>query len=34
VRDAAISMRDAGSFRWVREAMPGKELNAILEKYR
>ena len=34
IRDAAISMRDAGSFRWVREAMPGKELNAILEKYR
>ena len=34
VRDAAISMRDAGSFRWVREAMPGKELNAIFEKYR
>jgi 2-methylisocitrate lyase-like PEP mutase family enzyme len=34
VRDAAISMRDTGSFRWVREAMPGKELNAILEKYR
>lgn len=34
LRDAAISMRDAGSFRWVREAMPGKELNAIFEKYR
>ena len=34
IRDAALSMRDAGSFRWVREAMPGKELNAIFEKYR
>jgi 2-methylisocitrate lyase-like PEP mutase family enzyme len=34
VRDAAISMRDAGSFQWIRDAMPGKELNAILEKYR
>jgi 2-methylisocitrate lyase-like PEP mutase family enzyme len=32
VRDAAIAMRDAGSFRWVRDAMPGKDLNAIFEK--
>jgi 2-methylisocitrate lyase-like PEP mutase family enzyme len=34
VRDAALSMRDAGSFQWIRDAMPGKELNAIFEKYR
>src|SRR5205085_4524425 len=26
VRDAAIAMRDEGSFRWVRDIMPGKEL--------
>jgi 2-methylisocitrate lyase-like PEP mutase family enzyme len=33
VRDAAIAMRDAGSFQWVREAMPGKDLKAIFERY-
>jgi len=32
VRDAALAMRDQGSYRWVREAMPGKDLKAILEK--
>jgi 2-methylisocitrate lyase-like PEP mutase family enzyme len=33
VREAAIAMRDTGSFQWVRDAMPGKDLNAIFEKY-
>jgi 2-methylisocitrate lyase-like PEP mutase family enzyme len=32
VRDAAIAMRDQGSFRWVRDIMPGKELRSILTK--
>jgi 2-methylisocitrate lyase-like PEP mutase family enzyme len=32
VRDAALAMRDQGSYRWVREAMPGKDLKAILER--
>jgi 2-methylisocitrate lyase-like PEP mutase family enzyme len=32
LRDAGISMRDAGSFRWVHDAMPGKDLAAIFEK--
>lgn len=32
VRDAAVAMRDQGSYRWVRDAMPGKDLKAILEK--
>src|SRR5689334_18596377 len=32
VRDAAVAMRDEGSYRWVREAMPSKDLKAILEK--
>jgi 2-methylisocitrate lyase-like PEP mutase family enzyme len=32
VRDAAVAMRDAGSFRWVRDAIPGKDLKAIFEK--
>jgi 2-methylisocitrate lyase-like PEP mutase family enzyme len=32
VRDAALAMRDRGSYRWVRDAMPGKDLKAILEK--
>jgi 2-methylisocitrate lyase-like PEP mutase family enzyme len=32
VRDAAIAMRDQGSFRWVRDIMPGKELKSILTK--
>jgi len=30
VREAAIAMRDAGSFAWLDEAMPGKELKTIL----
>jgi len=29
VRDAAIAMRDAGSFRWVRDTLPGADLKAI-----
>ena len=32
VRDAAIAMRDRGSYQWVRQAMPSKDLKAILEK--
>jgi len=32
VRDAAVAMRDQGSYQWVRQAMPGKDLKAILEK--
>ena len=32
VRDAAIAMRDEGSFRWVRDIMPGKELRDILTR--
>ena len=32
VRDAALAMRDAGSFRWVRETIPGRDLKAIFEK--
>jgi 2-methylisocitrate lyase-like PEP mutase family enzyme len=30
VREAAISMRDAGSFQWTRDTLPGKDLKAIL----
>ena len=33
VRDAAVAMRDAGSFRWAGDALPGPELKAIFEKY-
>jgi len=29
VRDAAVAMRDAGTFRWVRDTLPGKDLKAI-----
>jgi 2-methylisocitrate lyase-like PEP mutase family enzyme len=32
VRDAALAMRDQGSYRWIRDAMPGKDLKAILER--
>ncbi len=32
VRDAALAMRDKGSYQWVRQAMPSKDLKAILEK--
>ena len=32
VRDAAIVMRDTGSFRWMRDTMPAKDLNAILRR--
>jgi len=32
VRDAAVAMRDQGSYQWVRQAMPSKDLKAILEK--
>jgi 2-methylisocitrate lyase-like PEP mutase family enzyme len=29
VRDAALAMRNQGSYRWVREAMPAKDLKGI-----
>jgi 2-methylisocitrate lyase-like PEP mutase family enzyme len=32
VRHAAIAMRDEGSFRWVRNIMPAKELRGILTR--
>jgi 2-methylisocitrate lyase-like PEP mutase family enzyme len=32
VRDAALAMRNQGSYRWVRDAMPGKDLKAIFQK--
>jgi len=32
VRDAAIQLRDAGSFEWLRETMPGKQLKDIFER--
>jgi 2-methylisocitrate lyase-like PEP mutase family enzyme len=32
IRDAAISMRDSGSFEWVRGTVPGSELGAIFKQ--
>jgi 2-methylisocitrate lyase-like PEP mutase family enzyme len=32
VRDAAVGMRDDGSFQWVRGTMPSKDLNAIFAR--
>jgi 2-methylisocitrate lyase-like PEP mutase family enzyme len=32
VRDAAIAMRDAGSFDWVRGILPGKDLKDLLRR--
>ena len=32
VRDAALAMRDAGSFQWAREALPTPELNTIFRQ--
>ena len=32
VREAAVAMRDAGSFQWVRDALPGKDLKAIFQQ--
>ncbi|MFN0299008.1 MAG: oxaloacetate decarboxylase [Burkholderiales bacterium] len=31
VRDAAIAMRDTGSFRWVRDTLPTREIKAIFQ---
>lgn len=31
VREAAIAMRDAGSFQWVARTLPGKDLKQILQ---
>jgi hypothetical protein len=32
VRDAALAMRDSGSYQWVRDAMPAKDLKAIFSR--
>ncbi|HZT64101.1 MAG TPA: isocitrate lyase/phosphoenolpyruvate mutase family protein [Burkholderiales bacterium] len=32
VRDAAIAIRDQGSYQWVRQAMPSKDLKAVFEQ--
>ena len=32
VRDAAVAMRDTGSFAWVGDTLPGKDLKAIFER--
>ena len=32
VRDAAVAMRDAGTFRWVRDTFPSKDLKAIFRQ--
>jgi 2-methylisocitrate lyase-like PEP mutase family enzyme len=32
VRDAAVAMRDAGTFRWVRDTFPSKDLRAIFQQ--
>ena len=32
VRDAAIAMRDQGSFRWLQDAMTGKDLKALFRR--
>jgi len=32
VREAAVAMRDAGSFRWLRDTLPGPDLKAIFKK--
>jgi 2-methylisocitrate lyase-like PEP mutase family enzyme len=31
VRDAAVAMRDRGSYRWVQDAMPTKDFKALFE---
>jgi len=30
VRDAALAMREQGSFRWVNDILPAKDLRSIL----
>jgi 2-methylisocitrate lyase-like PEP mutase family enzyme len=32
VRDAAVAMRDAGTFQWVRDTMPTKDLKVIFQR--
>jgi len=32
VRDAAVAMRDAGTFQWMRDAVPSKDLKAIFQR--
>jgi 2-methylisocitrate lyase-like PEP mutase family enzyme len=32
LRDAAIAIRDQGSYQWVRQAMPGKDLKAVFTR--
>ena len=32
VRDAAVAMRDAGTFQWMRDTVPSKDLKAIFQR--
>jgi 2-methylisocitrate lyase-like PEP mutase family enzyme len=32
VRDAAVAMRDGGTFKWVRDTMPTQDLKAIFSR--
>lgn len=32
VREAAVAMRDGGTFQWVRDTIPGKDLKAIFRR--
>ena len=32
VREAAIAMRDSGSFQWVRDTIPSKDLKAVFRR--
>jgi len=32
IRDAAIALRDGGSFQWARDTMPTKDLKAIFSR--
>jgi 2-methylisocitrate lyase-like PEP mutase family enzyme len=32
VRDATLAMRDKGSYQWVRQAMPAKDLKEIFSR--
>lgn len=32
VREAAVAMRDAGTFRWVRDTLPSKDLKAVFRQ--
>jgi 2-methylisocitrate lyase-like PEP mutase family enzyme len=32
VREAAVAMRDAGTFQWMRDTFPSKDLKAIFQQ--